>query len=163
MVECLLAWMVCVCEADRRGSCVYCAASLSSWWDSESNWTFSSNCIRLRDLPHSNQDNYSSTVLLPISPAACRHLGLCKDMVADLVLGIPRPNFLGDALLTSIRATEEEFCRAESRNKFSSFSHHGLGDMLNCSCWLENPWEGTVWGVIFATKGSNNAIFRRCK
>lgn len=90
--------------------------------------------VSARDLPHLNQDNYSSTVLLRISPAGWRQLGLCKDTVADFVLGIPRPNFLGDALLTSVRATEGEFCRAESRNKFS-FSRQSLSDIMpSCSC-----------------------------
>lgn len=90
---------------------------------------------------------YSSTVLFPISPAAFRHLVLCKDVVEGLV--IPRPNFLGHALLTSVTATEEEFCRAESRNKLFSFSHQDLSDIKpSCSCWVENPWEDFAWGFF---------------
>lgn len=53
------------------------------------------------DLPHSNQHNYSSTVLLFLV-TAWRQFSLCRGMIADLVPGNHRPNFLGNAQKTAV-------------------------------------------------------------
>lgn len=160
LVESLLAWTVCLCETGRQGSCVYGAAGLSSWWVSESNWSFRSSCIYSRDLPHLNQHNCSSTIL-PLFPTAWRQLGLCKGMVADLVLGIHRPNFLGDALLTSV------FCYSHQGSILQCWKQKHIllslssGSRWHCAQQFLLTWIPTERHCLsfHVSKDSNNVIF----
>lgn len=117
-----------------------------------------------RGLPHLNQLNCSSTVL-PLFPAAWRQLGLCKGMVAVLVLGIHRANFLGDALLTSV------FCYSHQGSILQCWKQKQIllslssGSQWHCAQQFLLTWKPTERHCLtfLVSKDSNNLIFGRCK